>query len=159
MMNSEIKQVTLDDMFPLMEEQLKNGGTVVFKPKGISMLPLIRQGIDSVSIAPFQGNLKKYDIPLYRRKDKSFILHRVVKVCSDKTYVMCGDNQTVLEYGISDSNIIGIVTGIYRGKKFIPVKSVRFWLYSRFVPLRRAWRTSFFRRAMRWGLRKCKILK
>ncbi len=158
-MNNDIKQVTLDDMFPLMEEQLKNGGTVVFKPKGISMLPLIRQGIDSVSLKKTQEPLKKYDIPLYRRDDKSFILHRVVKVNSDGTYTMCGDNQTVFEAGICDEHIIGKVEGIYRRDKFIPVHSLTFWLFSRYAFLRRAWRKSFFRRAMRWGLRKCRLIK
>ncbi len=158
-MNKEVKQVTLDEMFPLMAEQLKGGGTVVFKPKGISMLPLIRQGIDSVLLAPVKGKLKKYDIPLYRREDKSFILHRIVKVCPDGTYTMCGDNQTILEYGITDENIIGVVEGVYRKEKFISVKSLRFWLYSRFIPLRRMWRKSIFRRAIYWGLYKCKIKK
>lgn len=158
-MNNEVKQVTLNEMFPLMEEQLKCGGTVVFKPKGTSMLPLIRQGIDSVSLSPTHGKLKKHDIPLYRRADKSFILHRVVKVCSDGTYAMCGDNQVDFEYGISDENIIGVVAGVYRDKKFIPIKSLRLWLYSRTLFIRRAWRKSFFKRAIMWGLRKCKIIK
>lgn len=158
-MNNEIKQVTLDDMFPLMKEQLQSGGTVVFKPKGTSMLPLIRQGIDSVALIKNTGKLKKHDIPLYRRKDDSFILHRIVKVCSDGSYTMCGDNQFVFEIGICDSDIIGVVTGVYRENTLIPVKSLRFWIYSRYVPIRRWWRKSFIRRAMRWGLRKCRIIK
>ncbi len=158
-MNNEIKQVSLDAMLPLMAEQLEKGGSVVFKPKGISMLPLIRQGIDSVLLEKNSKTLKKYDIPLYRRADKSFVLHRIVKVLKDGSYVMCGDNQAVFEYGIKDENILGVVKGVYRGNKFIPVKSFAFWTYSRYVPLRRAWRTSFTRRALRWGLRKCKIIK
>lgn len=159
-MNNEIKQVSLDEMFPLMKEQLNSGGTVVFKPKGTSMLPLIRQGIDSVVLTKNTDKLKKYDIPLYRRKDNSFILHRIVRVCKDGSYTMCGDNQTVFETGIYDSDIIGVVIGVYRKDKLVLIKSLRFWLYSRLlVPIKRLWRKSFLRRAIGWGLCKCKLIK
>ncbi len=158
-MSKDIKQVSIDDMLPLMEEQLKCGGTVVFKPKGTSMLPLIRQGIDSVAIVKNTTHLKKYDIPLYRREDKSFILHRIVKVHSDETYSMCGDNQVVFETGISDENIIGVACGIYRKDKYIPLSSFRMKLYCRQLFFKRLWRKSFLRRAVKWGLRKCKRTK
>ena len=158
-MNNDIRQVSLDEMFPLMEEQLKEGGTVVFKPKGTSMLPLIRQGVDSVSIVKNTAHLKKYDIPLYRRSDGSFILHRILKTFPDGTYAMCGDNQVVFEYGISDENIIGVAQGIYRKDKYIPLSSFRMKIYSRLLFFKRFWRKSFMRRAIGWGVRKCRITK
>ena len=158
-MIDDTKQVNLNEVFPLMEEQLKNGGTVVFKPKGISMLPLIRQGQDSVVITKNIFPLKKYDIPLYRRDDGSFILHRIIKICDDGTYTMCGDNQVVLEHGIKDSQIIGVVTKVNRGKKCYCVSSPFLKLLCCFAVFRRNYRKSFFRRAIRWGLRKCKIIK
>ena len=158
-MNNDIKQVSLADIFPVMEEQLKNGGTVVFKPKGISMLPLIRQGIDSVLIKSPKFPLKKYDIPLFRRKDGSFILHRILKVCNDGTYVVCGDNQTVLEYGVRDEQIIGVVEGIYRDKKFVSVSNFIYKIYSRSLWIRRLWRKSFIRRAVKGVLRRCRLIK
>ena len=158
-MNNDIKQVSLADIFPVMEEQLKNGGTVVFKPKGISMLPLIRQGIDSVLIKSPKFPLKKYDIPLFRRKDGSFILHRILKVCNDGTYVVCGDNQTVLEYGVRDEQIIGVVEGIYRDKKFVSVSNFIYKIYSRSLSVKRLWRKSFIRRAVKGVLRRCRLIK
>ena len=39
----------LETMLPLIEECLENGQNVKFSPRGISMLPMIRQGKDSVS--------------------------------------------------------------------------------------------------------------
>ncbi len=158
-MNNDIKQVSLADMFPVMEEQLKNGGNVIFKPKGISMLPLIRQGIDSVLIKKPEFPLKKYDIPLFRRNDGSFILHRILKVRSDGTYVICGDNQTVKEYGVKDEQIIGVVAGIYRDKKLVPVSNFVYKIYSRSLWIRRLWRKSFIRRAFKGVLRRCGLIK
>lgn len=158
-MNNGKKQVMFDDLFPLVSEQLSHGGSFTFRPNGVSMLPLIRQGTDGVVIEKQLSPLKRYDIPLYQRDDKSFVIHRVIKACPDGTYIMCGDNQTELEYGISESQIIGVVTGIYRGEKFIPVSSPILKIYNRFTVLRRHFRKSFFRRAIRWGLRKCKLIK
>lgn len=158
-MNNEIKQVKLSEMFPLIEEKLALGGKVTFYPKGTSMLPLIRQGKDRVTLKKQEEPLRKNDVVFYRREDKSFILHRLVKILSDGTYVMCGDNQTVFETGIKDNNVIGVMTGVYRGEKFVSADDFSYRLYVRTLPLRRLWRKSFLRRAINWGLRKCRIKK
>lgn len=158
-MINDTKQVSLNEVYPLMVEQLKNGGTVVFKPKGISMLPLIRQGKDSVVITKNTSPLKKYDIPLYRRDDGSFILHRIVKISADGTYITCGDNQVILEYGIKESQIIGIVTKVSRGNRVYCISSPFLKFLCFYAVLRRIYKKSFFRRAIRWGLRKCKVIK
>ena len=95
--DKEIK-INLEDMFPVIMEQISSGGDFVFGPKGISMLPLIKQGEDSVVISPVKEPLKKYDVPLYRRANGQFVLHRIVAVRKDG-YVLCGDNQYEREYG------------------------------------------------------------
>ncbi|MBE7011578.1 MAG: hypothetical protein E7415_02775 [Ruminococcaceae bacterium] len=158
-MNSEVKQVSLKEMFPLIEEQLKNGGTVTFKPHGISMLPLIRQGRDSVTLTQNTAQLKKNDIAFYRRRDGSFVLHRIVKVLPDNTFTMCGDNQTILEPGIAYEQVIGVATGINRDSSFHSVNSLYMKLFCLYAKIRRWFRKSLLKRAIRWGLRKCKIRK
>ena len=77
------KTVTLEEMYPLISEQLSCNGTVTFTIHGISMTPMLRDGTDSVRISKADTPLKKYDIPFYRRADGSFILHRIVKVKDD----------------------------------------------------------------------------
>ena len=158
-MNNDIKQVSLDELFPLIEEQIKNGGSIVFNPRGISMLPLIRQGIDRVELAKPSAPLKKYDIPFYRREDGSFILHRIIKKHSDGTYTACGDNQVILEHGITDKQIIGVVTGVYKGKKFYPIFSATMRFYCLYSVIRRKFRKTFFYKVINWGLIKCKLKK
>lgn len=136
------KDIRLEQVMPLIKEQLAMGQTVKFKPRGISMLPMLRQGIDNVILSPLPNKLRKYDLPLYQRENGKYILHRVVKV--GETYTCIGDNQFELETGLRDDQMIALVTGFYRGEKFHSVNELgyrlycRFWHYSR--PLRHFWR-------------------
>ncbi|MCR4718889.1 MAG: hypothetical protein K5768_04585 [Firmicutes bacterium] len=114
----ESKQIPLKDIWPVMKEQIDVGKTVVFSPKGTSMLPLIRQNIDKVILTKAPQKLKKYDLPLYLRKNGQFVLHRVVGI--DKNgYIMCGDNQSEREYGIKDEQILALACGLYRENDYI----------------------------------------
>ena len=106
-MSENIKKVALEELYPIIKEKLELGGTVQIPITGTSMLPLLVQGRDSVIIAP-ADKIQINDIIFYRRDDGHFVLHRVVGI-DDKGYVLCGDNQWVKEYGISDKHIIGVV--------------------------------------------------
>jgi hypothetical protein len=147
-MQAETEYVTrLDALMPLIRERLEAGQTVRFSPMGISMLPMLRQGKDSVVLSPVPEKLKKYDLPLYRRPDGQYVLHRVVEV--GDTYTCIGDNQFRMEPGVEHGQILALVTAFYRGERKWEVTSplyrlyCRFWHYSR--PLRRFWR-----RGMGW---------
>lgn len=134
------KQVNLADLYDVMVEMLEMGGSVNFNPNGTSMLPTIMNHGDRVVIKKPDRRLKKYELPLYRRDDGNFVLHRVVRVYED-SYGMCGDNQWIIEKGVTDKHIIGVVTEIYRkGKKIDVNKSRLYKLYVVFwiniMPLR-----------------------
>ena len=138
----EQKEVRLEQLMPLFLERLEAGGIVRFGPRGVSMLPMLRQGIDSVELSPLPEKLKKYDLPLYQRQNGQYILHRVIK--AGETYTCMGDNQFVPEPGLEHSQMIALVTAFYRGKKRYSVDALsyrlycRFWHYSR--PVRHFWR-------------------
>ena len=89
------KDVRLEQMLPLMNEQFANGGSVRFTAHGSSMLPMMRDAEVFLEAAP--ARLKRGDVPMYRRADGSFVLHRVVRVHPDGSYGLCGDHQTVVE--------------------------------------------------------------
>lgn len=111
------------------EEELEKRGRLVYKNVGTSMLPLIRQGKDIIVISKPEGRLKKYDVPLYRRDSGQYVLHRILKV-RENDYVTCGDNQWRREYGVTDGQIIGLLTSVVRGgRKEIPVTSRAYRLY------------------------------
>lgn len=132
----------MDDLMPLFREQLDAGKTVKFSPRGISMLPMLRQGIDSVVLSPVPEKLKKYDLPLYQRDDGKYILHRIVE--AGQTYTCIGDNQFDYETGVRHDQVIAVVTSFTRGQRLHSVNELpyrlycRIWHYSR--PVRHFWR-------------------
>ncbi len=121
--------ISTADFMPIVEEKIANGQSVELSPRGISMLPLLREGRDSVVLSPITQRLKKYDIALYRRPDGSYILHRIVAV-KDGVYTIVGDNQFVYERGVTDQQMIAVVTSIRRGKKLISAESRRQRIYA-----------------------------
>ena len=140
-------QIRLDELMPLIREQLAANKCVKFSPRGTSMLPMLRQGIDHVVLSPLPRKLKKYDLPLYQRKDGQFVLHRVIKV--GETYSCIGDNQFIVEHGLEHTQMIGLVTAFYRDKKEIPVTAFRYRIYCRMWHYSRPVR-HFYRRAIGW---------
>jgi len=123
------KKVTMQELLPFIEEALNNDKTFTIPITGTSMLPLLVQGRDTVTLKKNVSPLKKGDLPLYRRKDGAFVLHRVVKVNEDGSYIMCGDNQFLKEKGITDENIIGVVSEITRKGENFSVESKRYQFY------------------------------
>lgn len=109
-------------------EQAVQNGHFVVNPHGVSMWPMIRNGIDSVLIEPVEGRLQKYDIPLYKDRRGRYVIHRIIEV-TDTGYVICGDGLFEKEYDITDANILGIVAGFYRKEKFIPCTSKGYMRY------------------------------
>ena len=123
------KEFRLEQLLPLIQETLNQGKSVTFSPRGISMLPMLRQGKDTVTLAPIERELKKYDLPLYRRDNGAFVLHRIVK--SGETYTCIGDNQYDLEYGVRRDQMIGVVTSFSREGRKIDVTNFGYQLYCR----------------------------
>jgi len=125
---------------PMIRQRLAEGGSVRIGPRGTSMLPLIRQGIDTVELSALPTRLKKYDLPLYRVGDQ-YVLHRIVKV--GKTYTCVGDNRLKLEKGLTQGQMIAVVTAVYRGEKRIDVSNFSYQCYCRLRywsrPLRWIW--------------------
>lgn len=119
----------MQELLPFIEEALNNNKTFTIPITGTSMLPLLVEGRDTVTIKKCETTLKKGDLPLYRRQDGSFVLHRVVSVDADGTYTMCGDNQFLKEKGIAHTAIIGVVTAITRNGKTFSVDSKKYRLY------------------------------
>ena len=99
------------------EELLEKDGRLVYRIRGVSMMPLLRQRRDLVVIDPPRGRLKKYDTALYRR-GRSYVLHRVIEVNDDGTYLIRGDN-TYSDEIVPDSAVLGVLTEFVRdGKQY-----------------------------------------
>ena len=122
--------VSMNDMVPLILEMLENGGKAVFTPTGTSMLPMLRDGSDTVTLEKPEFPLRRYYLPLYRREDGTYILHRIIEVSGD-CYTMRGDHQLHQEYGITQEQILGVVCEFTRKGKHYSCTDWRYQLYCR----------------------------
>lgn len=142
--------VRLEELLPKMEAAFARGESIRIIPQGDSMLPLLRPGIDGVTLSAVPERLRKYDLPLYRRSNGQFVLHRIVK--AGQTYTCIGDNQIAFEHGVRHEQMLAVVRSFKRGEREIPVTALRYRIYCRVWhwsrPVRRIWRS------LRWRIRR-----
>lgn len=128
------------------EEVLKSQDTVGFLTSGESMRPLLRTHKDIVVISRPHHPLRVGDVPLYKKSGvEKLILHRIIGVESDGTYIIRGDNTYRKEY-IPQSNVVGVMTALYRGGKYIDCSTSRTYkIYVKInrilYPVRWLWKT------------------
>ena len=133
---SDNVKLFLEDAFFIIDEKIKNGGEIVFSPKGVSMLPFIRPGVDSVVLKKPDGPLKKGDVAFYRRDNGKFVLHRVVRV-KNGIYHMCGDNQGFIEKKVEDRHIIAVVRDVIRNGNSVDMNNFKYKFYLKTLIFRR----------------------
>ena len=126
MREKQVINIPAKELIPIMEQELKEGKAVSFSPKGVSMLPLIREGKDSVTLKR-AGEIKNYDIALYKRQNGQYVLHRAIIKKGKLLFI--GDNQYVYEQGIGKEQIIAVVSNINRAGKNIKAESFLYKTY------------------------------
>lgn len=101
------------------EKQLAEVGFYVSTTVGVSMRPMLRNRRDRVILRRVNEGevLAKYDLPLYRRPDGKYVLHRIIGV-GDGYYVIRGDN-TYQKEKVPFSWVLGVVTEFYRGERHV----------------------------------------
>lgn len=140
------KTISLEELLPVMKEQLNNGKTVSFIPKGNSMLPMLRNGEDVVMLKKPEGRLHLSDVAFYyRRETDSYVIHRVVGFQKDGSYIMLGDNNITKEYNIRPEDIIAVMTAFYRKGKMYETKSFKYKAYCEYLYWIRPFRRGYIR--------------
>jgi len=123
------------------EEELDKHGSFTYTNVGTSMMPLLRQHKDLFVIEKKTGErYKKYDVVLFKRTDGKYVLHRILKVRRED-YVLCGDHQFRREYGVTENQILGVMTKVVRDGVSMSVTDKK---YQRYVHL---WCNFFYIRA------------
>lgn len=120
-----MKKTRLIEILPEINKTLDQGDTFSFMPNGISMLPTIVGGRDTVTIKKTTERLKKFDIILYRRRSGQFVLHRIIDL-DGENYILCGDNEVYPEKNVEHNQVIGVVTRYTRKGKIIEADSKKF---------------------------------
>ena len=144
-MDSCNKQTAMDaTRMAFISERLAAGQKVRYLGfRGISMLPMLRQGKDSVELSPLPAKLKKYDLPVYRRRDGQYVMHRIVGVKADH-YICLGDNTLEFEH-IYPEQMLGVVSAFKRGDRRIETDAPAYWVYCRLWRLTHPARKLIFR--------------
>ena len=127
------------------EKQLQTEKEVASFTRGASMRPLLRTHRDIVIISKPQQPIKVGDVVLYKVKNQeNLVLHRIIEINDDKSYVIRGDNTYVKEI-VPQDVVIGVMTSLYRNGKYIDCATSK-WYKSYvkrnrfFYPLRWIWR-------------------
>ena len=138
------------------EDLLARDGYLVYRTRGTSMEPMLRQDRDLITAKVPTGRLKKYDVALYKR-GSAYVLHRVVDVKPDH-YLIRGDNTYAIER-VPDGAVIGVLSEFLRKGKNHDVNERGYRAYVRvwnaIYPLRRLYvygRSAAVRLARRLGL-------
>lgn len=121
---SEVKLVKAAVMFPLVQEIFEKGGSARITVTGMSMYPFLREGKDSVELSKTDfSKIRRGNIVLALRNNGQYFLHRIYKKTEDSFYMM-GDAQTWIDGPYMPSQLIAIVTKIWRRDKVIECSSI-----------------------------------
>lgn len=128
------------------EEILNTQETAAFLTSGASMRPLLRTHKDIVVITKVAHPLRVGQVPLYKKEGvEKLVLHRIIDICDDGTYITRGDNTYHKEY-VRQTDVVGVMTSLYRGGKYIDCatsKGYKFYVKTNkiFYPIRYVWKT------------------
>ena len=117
------------------EDAIQKVGHLLYRNKGYSMLPLLRQNQDAIMIErcdPF--HLQKYEVILFKRPDDrkgKYVLHRILRRRRDGTYWVVGDNCTSGEI-VRPEQIVGRMSAVGRNGKTYETTSEEYQSYVRF---------------------------
>lgn len=133
------------------ESELDKHGVYASVTSGTSMRPLFKTHRDVIIVKKPQGELKKYDVALYRSQSgEKCILHRVIGV-RDGIYLIRGDNTFVLER-VPKDKVIAVLAEFNRAGKRHSVDELGYKLYCRIwhyvYPFRYLWH-AFYRLMVR----------
>lgn len=124
---------------------------VVMPVRGVSMLPLLKAGRDSVTVIPLRRELMIGDIIVFRREDGFYVVHRV-RALTQSDVETIGDNCLDPDAWFAYKDVCGLVSHIQRHRRLILIDTPfwraygRFWM--RMLPVR-----AFYRKKIRSPLR------
>ena len=102
---------------------IQDGTDVIFKPKGMSMLPFIIGGKDRVLLRKVDV-ITPGDIVLAEVSGNKFVLHRVESITGD-TIVLMGDGNVRGREKCKEKDILAVAVKIIKDKREIDCRSAR----------------------------------
>ncbi len=109
-----MKVVDTREYVSVLRELTEEGKKVNMLIAGNSMSPFLTHQKDYIYFEKPNRELKKGDMVFFQRTNGQFVMHRICKVCKDGTYNLVGDNQTLIEPGITREQIFALITEVKR---------------------------------------------
>ena len=135
----QTKTVPNAELIPAIGKLVEEGQEVIFKPKGMSMLPFIRGGRDSVLLRK-ADELKVGDIALAEIGEGRYVLHRIEKI-EGETIVLMGDGNLVGRERCRREDVMAIAVKIIKDRREIDCQSQKHLrnaeIWKRLLPIRR----------------------
>ena len=135
----QTKTVPNAELIPAIGKLVEEGQEVIFKPKGMSMLPFIRGGRDSVLLRK-ADELKVGDIALAEISKERYVLHRIEKM-EGETIVLMGDGNLVGRERCRREDVMAIAVKIIKDRREIDCQSPGHLrnaeIWKRLLPVRR----------------------
>lgn len=135
----QTKTVPNAELIPAIGKLIEEGQEVIFKPKGMSMLPFIRGGRDSVLLRK-ADELKVGDIALAEICEGRYVIHRVEKI-EGETVILMGDGNLVGRERCRRKDVIAIAVKIIKSNREIDCQSQKHLrnaeIWKRLLPVRR----------------------
>lgn len=140
-MNKQVLTASMEELAPIISEIVQAGREVTITVTGNSMRPLWYHLKNNVTLAGCDPQrLKRGDVPLYRRADGRYVLHRILRVHAD-TFDLVGDGQYAVETGLEKFRVLAVAKRFTKGGRSYSVRNpvyrvyVRLWLW--LLPVRR----------------------
>ena len=106
------------------EEVLARDGVFVYRTRGVSMEPMLREGRDVVTIRaakPGERFSVNDVVMYYRAGDRKYTLHRIVGV-GPAGYTIIGDNSVAYERDVPFEDVLGVLVSFVRNGKACTVE-------------------------------------
>ena len=108
------------------EEIIRLNGKYVGPTMGVSMLPMLKEGRDTIVVSAKTKRLKRLDVALYKR-DGKYILHRILQLI-DGGYIIRGDN-CYEDENIPEDAVFGVLTEFFQKDKHTFVDDKKYLKY------------------------------
>ncbi len=108
----------LRELYPLIEETIREGREIYITVRGNSMSPFLGDSRDQAVFAAVEGRrIRRGDIVFYQRDSGQFVMHRVYDVGPDGVMSIAGDAQWTLETGVRPDQLRAFVVRVVRKGK------------------------------------------
>ncbi|WP_455108238.1 S24/S26 family peptidase [Porphyromonas sp.] len=150
----ELQRLRSEAFFSEILSRLAEGKHPRILPRGVSMRPFIRGGVDKIVLSPLEENSFQVGRIVLAHIGGYYLVHRIVRI-DGEVFTLRGDGNPYQREQCTREQILAEVKCVHRGKRVIQYGSLLWWCYDELWPdcdfLRRLCLAVYRRTLFRWG--------